>query len=244
MSNSNNGDLRPVYEKNSTRAERFAVLILIGLAVEIASAFILEKSLLESSLTIASTTLILVGVWGEIFFERRAKEAGDGIVAEANARAANAEWETERLKIQFAGRRILPDQNRQIAESIRNKSAIFNVLIEFQAGDPEAYTYGIDLVNVFRDSGVEQVRFCGNSYISGMVFGLWLSTAPEIDGSLIALAFTSSGVPIKVADRDLSTHLPRNETAPNLYIFVAPKLSVPVVVHETKATALDDTKSN
>jgi len=64
---------------------------LVGLAVEIASVFILRKSLLEGALTIASAAFIWVGVWGELLFAKRAKEAGDGIVAQANARAAEAE---------------------------------------------------------------------------------------------------------------------------------------------------------
>lgn len=98
MNNGKHGDLKSTYEENSTRAERFAFLILVGLALEIISVFVLSKSLLEALLTIGSTTLILAGVWGEIFFERRAREAGDRIVAEANARAAGAQLELARFR--------------------------------------------------------------------------------------------------------------------------------------------------
>ena len=77
--NDNGRDLRTEYEKNSTSAERIALLILVGLTIEIVSVFILEKRWFEGSLTIIANALIAIGVWGEIVFERRAKEAGDGI---------------------------------------------------------------------------------------------------------------------------------------------------------------------
>jgi hypothetical protein len=98
MSNgTNDSELRSRYEINSARAERLALLILVGLVVEIASVFILKKSCLEGALTIVATSLILAGVWGELLFERRAKEAGDGLVARANARAAEAQLELARI---------------------------------------------------------------------------------------------------------------------------------------------------
>jgi hypothetical protein len=67
-----------------------------------------------------------------------------------------------------------------------------------------------------------------------MVFGLFLTHSPEVDGHLIAFPFANAGVHIQISNLDLSAIRPRNETPPNLYIFVAPKLSVPVIIHETK----------
>ena len=101
-SNGKNGDLKSTYEKNSRRAERFAFLILIGLAVEIVEVFVLQRPLLEASFTIGSTLLILLGVWGEILFERRAREAGDGMIAEANARASEANERAARAELDLA----------------------------------------------------------------------------------------------------------------------------------------------
>jgi len=125
MNSGKNGELRPIYERNSKRAERFALLILVGLAVEIADVFIFEKPLVEALLTIGSTALILTGVWGEIFFERRAREAGDGIVAQANARAAEAQSETARLQLEVTrlstprARLLTPEASASIVEKIR-----------------------------------------------------------------------------------------------------------------------------
>jgi hypothetical protein len=102
MSDQPDSNLRSKYEANSSRAEWFARLILVGLAVEIVEVFVLKRPFWEAAFTIAATTLILVGVWGEIIFEKRAREAGDGIVAEANARVAEAELRTEQLRASVA----------------------------------------------------------------------------------------------------------------------------------------------
>jgi hypothetical protein len=90
MSNSGGRDLQSKYEFNSAWADRIAFLIIVGLAVDIAAVFILKMKLLDGALTIVANALIAAGVWGELWFARRAKEAGDGIVAEAKARAANS----------------------------------------------------------------------------------------------------------------------------------------------------------
>jgi hypothetical protein len=99
MSNNGSGDLQSKYEFNSTWAERIAFLIIVGLAVDISAVFVLEKAFPESVLTISANLLIVAGVWGELIFEKRAKEASDGIVAQANKRAAAANEKAAELKI-------------------------------------------------------------------------------------------------------------------------------------------------
>ena len=66
-------DLKSKYDDNSSYAERIAVLIIVGLLVEIAAVFIFQKPWTESVTAISANALIVVGVWGELFFERRAK---------------------------------------------------------------------------------------------------------------------------------------------------------------------------
>ena len=101
MSDSND-DLRSKYENNSVWADRIALLIVVGLVVEIAAVFILQKPLLEAILTTSATALIACGVWGELWFAKRAKEAGDGMVAEANARAAEANQKAQEAILELA----------------------------------------------------------------------------------------------------------------------------------------------
>jgi hypothetical protein len=122
-SGTNDTDLRSKYERNSVWAERLAVLILVGLAVEIAAVFILQKPLLEGALTIAASVLILAGVWGELLFERRAKEAGDSLVAVANARAAEANTRAEEARLELARlttpRSLTAEQQSELTERAR-----------------------------------------------------------------------------------------------------------------------------
>lgn len=119
-----NSELRSKYEKYSKAAERVAFLIIVGLAVEIAAVFILKKPACEAALTIAATSLIAIGVWGEVLLEKRAKEAADGIVAlaqieaiEATKRAKNAELQLHIFRL--PRRDVLSGKGDIITERLR-----------------------------------------------------------------------------------------------------------------------------
>src|SRR5665213_518310 len=181
---------------------------------------------------VGSDVIVALGVAGEVFFGRKSRIDSEELTrrsedklsdatksaSDAVNRAAQAELETQRLRAQFAGRHITQEQVTELSHVIRDRAASLDVLIEFQASDAEAFLYGFELMNVFKSSGVEKIRFTGNGFISGMVFGLWLFTSPEFDVSDIREAFRDAGIPLSAANRDLSTHLSRNEVAPNLYI--------------------------
>ena len=83
-----NKDLKSISDFNSTWADRVALLILGGLVVDIVEVFILGKVWPEWALTIAANSLIAIGVWGELRFAKRARDADDSRVAEALERAA------------------------------------------------------------------------------------------------------------------------------------------------------------
>jgi hypothetical protein len=84
-------DPQSEYDRNSNLAEAFGWVLLAGLAVERAFAFVLEKPPVERYSTIAEDVLIVGGVWGEIHFARHARSAGDKLQAGAAARIAEAE---------------------------------------------------------------------------------------------------------------------------------------------------------
>jgi hypothetical protein len=73
-------------------------LLLAGLGVELAFAAFLKKPWVEWLSTLLSDAMITIGVWGEIHFGRVAREAGDSVQAQANARANEAALELARLK--------------------------------------------------------------------------------------------------------------------------------------------------
>lgn len=201
---------------------------------------------------VLADVLVALGVYGEILFAGKARRIDGALRRRSNKRleeatnrladveivtatlhataetaeerAAKAELETMRLRQQFGGRHISGAQATKLSAALRDKAASLDVLIEFQANDPEAFLYALELRTAITAAGIEKNRFLGNSYLSGMVFGVWLTASPEIGAPPILAALNEAGIVASEAkDVDLSAHLPRNEVAPNLYIFVGPK---------------------
>lgn len=144
------GDLRSEYERYSNLAERVALLILVGLAVEIAAVFILHKPRLESALTVAATALIAVGVWGEILLERRAKTAGDGLVAQANERAAKADLARAELEDKLRPR-MLNQAQWDFIQALAGRFEHVNIGYET---DAETWWYASDVQKAFFAAGI------------------------------------------------------------------------------------------
>ena len=82
--------------------------------------------------------------------------------------------------------------------------------------------YGCEIANIFQRVGAREVLLGANTYLNP-VFGLQITAAPGIDGSVIVDSFEKAGIDFEVVTRDLAKHLPSNLQAPDLYIFVAPK---------------------
>ena len=115
-----NKDWKSISDFNSEWAHRIALLILAGLAVEIAEVIILRKPWPEWALTIAGNSLIAIGVWGELFFAKRARTADDSrvaeaekAVAEANQRAAEANARAEEARERTAQAELVLAQLRK-----------------------------------------------------------------------------------------------------------------------------------
>jgi hypothetical protein len=85
-----NNDLKSISEFNWTWADRIAYLILAGLLVDVADLFIPE-GWWKILAAIGANLLIFGGVWGELWFAKRARDADDNRVVEA-------QLETERLR--------------------------------------------------------------------------------------------------------------------------------------------------
>jgi hypothetical protein len=128
----NRTDLQSIYELNSVWAERTGYLVLVGIVIDILAAFTFKRSAWEVSLTVISNCLIAGGVWGGIIFEKRAKQAGDGIVALANARAAEADQKAEEARLELirltTPRSLSFEQQRRIADGVRPFDGVHAVL--------------------------------------------------------------------------------------------------------------------
>jgi hypothetical protein len=187
---------------------------------------------LYNAANIALIVSLILGVLstGIIVWSGNIKESYSNIaLAKTNERAAIAEQKaaeaqerTAQIKQITAWRRITPEQNLKIAEAIRDKSSSIDVLIEYQSGDPESYYFALDIIKIFKESGVKKIRCIPNSYPVASVFGLHIANDPELDVSAIKEAFSIIGGSFFI--KDLSKHLPSNNHPPNLYIFVAPKI--------------------
>jgi hypothetical protein len=151
-------DRENVYRINSGRSDLFGYVLLAGLALELISAFILEKSLFEKASAVVSDILIVAGVWGEIHFAKRARIAGDGLQAEANARVAEAyqKAETERtarvaLEAKIAPRRLPMEDAAALAQELRGKIPPLYIR---SLGGSEARQYAQDFFNALFPMGL------------------------------------------------------------------------------------------
>lgn len=213
-------------------------LVIFGIAAEAGLAFAHPPydSRAEEYSSVIANALIGLGVWLEFLFGRRGaavqeelRRRADVQIAAANERAATLEKEAADAHLRLAEiervatwRHITPQQQNDIVKVLHHLAPTIDLLVEFERGDTEAWSYGQELVDIFQAAGVQKIRFGPNSLID-VAFGAGLAAAPGTDGEFIAIAFSKSHVPITLFRKDLATHLPRNVPAPNLYIFVAPK---------------------
>jgi hypothetical protein len=209
------------------------LLILAGVLVEIAFIIYYPHDWPTVISTVVANGAIGLGLVIEYFVilkaivvSEEAQRTSDEKIAEANKAAAEAHLETERLKAQFAGRRLSAEQRSAIVTSIRDVLGLLDVLIEYREGDPEAYTYGSDIAQMFKEAGIDKVRVGPVIFLIGEGgFGLHLSADDGFVASSVAEAFRHVGATIAVDPGDLSKHVPAGRTVPSLYIFVGAKLA-------------------
>jgi hypothetical protein len=154
-------DLKSISDFNSAWADRLAYLILAGLLVDIADLFIPE-GWWKIVAAIGANLLIFGGVWGELWFAKRAREADDSRVAQANKQAAEAQRETEQIRAEnlamqagLRPRRIPTGASKPTAEQFPEvaKYAGTTALIQSVPRDFEAQTLAEDIFLVLSDLG-------------------------------------------------------------------------------------------
>src|SRR4051794_7849037 len=130
MPDSRQEDFGREYDVNSHRALLAAYLLIAGLLVELINAVVWfegAKTLAE----IAAVLLIVAGVWGEVFFANKARQAGDKQLAQYEARSAEAdqkakeaEFALAQLEARLAPRRLTQEGQNRIAERISEYAGI------------------------------------------------------------------------------------------------------------------------
>ncbi len=170
--------------------------------------------------------IVGVGIYGEMRFGHvvgnilkiRLAEAVER-AAIAESYAADARKRTAEIEQLTAWRRLSPETKEKLIATVRDKASEIDLLVEYEGGDPEAYSYAHELIRAFFAAGVMKIRQTGNSFIGGGIFGVLVSAAEPVDIVSIMEVFADSNVPMKRWDTDLSTHLGRGPTR-QTYIFL------------------------
>jgi hypothetical protein len=194
-------DLKSISGFNSDWADRIALLILVGLAVDILNAFV-ECKAWRIGLTILANALIAIGVWGELWFLKRARTADDGRVAEANRAAEEAKLETEKLREKHSWRVLSPPAFTELALSLRGPAA--SVLISYPLGDTETAGFVTQLSTAFRQADWK-VGFVASSYSAPLTWGVVVPSSLTDDDPLRRIRLALSAAKIEF----ISTTLPR-----------------------------------
>ena len=213
-------------------ADRLAYLILAGLAVDIFALFLPQRNS-HIVASIGANLLIFGGVWGELWFAKRARDADDSRVAEANASAARAHERAAALETEAAEarertaeierlaawRHILPDQQTKIVQAIRGKIPMI-AFINFEDQSPESVMYGKEFEKLLIFAGVKNIQMRPNHILVGgePLFGVNCCSTPDpIYGQLFCEAFTAAGVPISLGGVTPTIPPPQN---PSVWIYV------------------------
>jgi hypothetical protein len=237
-------EFKSISDFNYEWSDRIALLIILGLLVDVGNAFVPNNSFWKLPLTIVADVLIIAGLWGESWFLKRARKADDSRVAEAEKalaaavdragklekEAAEARERTARIEELTAFRHISPEQHRNIVAALRGKiEPSVNVLIEWERGDTEAFLYAWQISNVLEETRGTKNRFNPNSWLDWHGFGVWMNSDKSVDLRSIAAAFEDAGIHVNVQDREATEAIERPRwrhpwDGIELYIFVAPKI--------------------
>jgi hypothetical protein len=179
----NGTDLQLVSEFNSLWADRIARLILVGLLFDIAAVFV-SKGPWRDVLTILADMLIIAGVWGELFFAKRAREADDGRVAEANKlaaeaieRAAKADLARVELEAKLLPRALNQEQ-WDFIQGLRSKFSVISIAFET---DAETHWFANEIRDAFFSAGIAVAMYPRAADVHS--FGTFIYEPEGFDGA-------------------------------------------------------------
>lgn len=136
---------------NSRRARWYARVIVGGLLFEVIVllAYSAEKSWQETALLIASALIIAAGVWGEDHHTHDADSANNDLqrisdqkIAEANARASEAQLRAEQLRKAMSWRQLNEERFSAELGRAREKATVELLYADL---DPESFHFAFDL---------------------------------------------------------------------------------------------------
>jgi hypothetical protein len=195
-------DFGAQYEVNSHRAHLFAYVLIAGLIIELGAGVFWYRGI-ETIVGTAATLLIVIGVWGEIFFGQKARIAGDKQLAQFEARAAEANQRAQEAALELARlttpRTISTEQKQRLIEAVQPFAGTPFVLL--LQPEPEPLALMEEICGALVDAGwtwlswPSPIAFVRPGKPSvGMITGtgvrvqLASSKKPEWEGPVLALA--------------------------------------------------------
>jgi hypothetical protein len=205
-------DFKSISDFNSEWSDRIANLILLGLVVDIVNLFFSEGSVWRIPVGIIADVLIIAGVWGELWFLKRARSADDGRVAEAEKaladatiRAAALEKEAAEARERVADiekltspRHISPRQQSAIVQKINGKIPRI-AFLNFEDNSSEAIGYAKDFEKLLIFAGANNLQMRPNHVLIGNepFFGVSCFSTPDpIYGRLFIEACEEAGIKV------------------------------------------------
>jgi hypothetical protein len=183
---------------------RATLLILAGIVADIVLLFWFPHDRMERLGATIANVLIAAGLLVEYVVILRAIVAtgdanreSDERVAAAEARAAEAERETQRLRAQFAWRRLSPDQMVKIAVKLRPTRG--SIGISYVHSDPECQYFAFQFLEASKAAGWA-VGMLGGIY-GELRFGIIVPDAGPEDEltALVMDAFSDVGIGFNIA---------------------------------------------
>ena len=239
--------LKKLESRYEAYALRSGAIVILGLFVEVVLAveFSHGETFLEIWSPVVADILVALGVFGEIFFARKAKSISEKLqresddrVAKATERAADANkladearLETERLKAQFAWRLISPIQEQILRHSLEKlKGSSVHILVFMQ--DAEANNFALDIRSIFKLSGWRvSLTFAG--FTGNFAYGLRVpmgSDDTKETSAIIRKAFEDASLdtePLSIPDPFVESDADENDAVlPWAEIYVGPKLPI------------------
>jgi hypothetical protein len=225
--------------------------VIFGLVLEVilAAAFHeLPGSVISRWGPVVSSAIVAMGVAGEVYFGRKSRTDSEELTrrsderlseaiaaaAKANERtavlekeAADARERTAEIERVFAWRRLTWKEKYKIIDAIRGK--IPNDIIVQHGDDPESFMYARQIVELFIEAEVRNVRreSIDIRVDEHPLFGLFVFSDPEMHAVVVRDAFREAGIPIRrdppMAPSFLGS-VPSNIRSGRLLLYVGHKL--------------------
>ncbi|MBN9085265.1 MAG: hypothetical protein J0J01_00035 [Reyranella sp.] len=137
-------------------AEVSAVVLIVGLGIELVCVIVDEK---DKFWSVLANIFVFGGVGGEVLFAHISSTAADALLTGQRKQIAEANERVAEIQRVTGSRHLSAEEADQLVAALDNKASEYDVVVEFQTSDPEAYSYAREIMLVLADAGVEKIRF-------------------------------------------------------------------------------------